>query len=147
MFASASTDGSIKIWDAVNFSCVRTLDHAHNGEPISSVQFSRDGKHLLSGGLDKQARIWEISTGKEILTFGNEDKGKFSMSARYTFGEDQIIIADETSPNVFLYNAKTGELSSQLEGHSSHVRNISVSPVEHSFISCGDDSRARFWSI
>lgn len=50
VYASASKDGSIKLWDVVSNRCVNTIKNAHNGEIVSSVQFSPSGKYLLSSG-------------------------------------------------------------------------------------------------
>ncbi len=147
IFASASKDGSIKIWDAVEFSCIRTIDHAHSGESVETIQFSSDGKHILTSGQDKQARVWEVASGKELLTIGSEEKGKFKIDARFTYGDEFILSAMEPSSEISIFSSKTGELVHQLEGHSSIIRSLCVSPFEDSFISCSDDSKARFWSL
>ena len=44
MYASASVDGMIKIWDGVSSSCVSTFPRAHDGAEVCSVQFARNGK-------------------------------------------------------------------------------------------------------
>ena len=32
-------------------------------EPVYSVAFSPDGKHVASGSFDKRVRVWEIAIG------------------------------------------------------------------------------------
>ena len=49
-FVSGSKDGSIKIWDGVSNRCVATFLQAHEGAPVCSVAFSRNGKYVLSSG-------------------------------------------------------------------------------------------------
>lgn len=43
-YASASKDGSIKIWDGVSNRCVNTFYKAHDGAEVCSVAFTRNGK-------------------------------------------------------------------------------------------------------
>lgn len=51
--ATASADGAIKIWDAVNGKVLNTIKDAHNGAPVTSIRFSRNAKYLLSCGLSE----------------------------------------------------------------------------------------------
>ena len=53
-FVSGSMDGSIKIWDGVSNRCIGTFIKAHDGAPVCSVVFSRNGKYVLSSGKVKQ---------------------------------------------------------------------------------------------
>lgn len=48
LYASASIDGMIKIWDGVSSSCISTFPRAHDGAPVCSVQFARNGKSKIS---------------------------------------------------------------------------------------------------
>ena len=47
LYASASIDGMIKIWDGVSSSCISTFPRAHDGAPVCSVQFARNGKSRI----------------------------------------------------------------------------------------------------
>ena len=63
-FASCSTDGSVKIWDGVNFRCTRTIEAAHGGTEVYSAKISRNGKYLLTAGRDSIPRLWDLSSGR-----------------------------------------------------------------------------------
>ena len=70
--ASASRDGTVRIWDATTGKEVLTLT-AHNGAAVS-VAWSPDGRHLASGGADdKTVKIWDSGTGKNIITLPGGD--------------------------------------------------------------------------
>ena len=43
-----------------------TIGHSEN---VSSVAITPDGKYIVSGSSDKTIKLWEISSGKEILTY------------------------------------------------------------------------------
>lgn len=57
---TASADGSIKIWDLRQSSCLYTL-FAHKNAAATSVSCSLDGNYFVSGGKDCQAHVWKTS--------------------------------------------------------------------------------------
>jgi WD40 repeat protein len=65
MFASASLDGIIKLWDARTFSVLITL-HA-DSTLIGSLCFSPDGQTLASGG-SKAVKLWHVETGQLLAS-------------------------------------------------------------------------------
>ncbi len=68
---AGSMDGNIRLWDVKTGAKIRTFT-GHSYE-VASVAFSRDGKHVLSGG-DASTRLWDTATGEEIATMMEFDK-------------------------------------------------------------------------
>ncbi len=60
--ASASQDGTVKIWDAVTGQVTHTLKSS-----ASRLAFSPDGKRLATGGHDNAVTLWDVSTGQVAL--------------------------------------------------------------------------------
>jgi RNA polymerase sigma factor (sigma-70 family) len=44
-----------------------------HGEAVRSLAFATDGKTLVSGSHDRTARLWDVSTGKELRRFDEPD--------------------------------------------------------------------------
>jgi eukaryotic-like serine/threonine-protein kinase len=65
--AIANQRGGIDLWDLAKQEKVRTLE-GHT-EVATGLVFSPDGTRLFSGGLDLTARLWQVETGYELLTF------------------------------------------------------------------------------
>ena len=70
MLATASYDHTVKLWNATTGECIRTFNM--HTEPVYSVAFSPDGKHVASGSFDKRVRVWEIATGLLEKTYRGE---------------------------------------------------------------------------
>ncbi len=56
---SASFDSTVRLWDVERGICIHTL--TKHQEPVYSVAFSPDGKHLASGSFDKCVHIWNTT--------------------------------------------------------------------------------------
>src|SRR4029079_16075551 len=64
----ASRSGELMIWDVTSQTLVREIKDAHS-DTVMGVEFSRDGKYLLSGGADKFVKIFEVATGTHVRSF------------------------------------------------------------------------------
>src|SRR5262249_35923094 len=67
--ATASDDGSIRIWDAANGKEVRTIPIGITESNLLRLPgFSPDGKRLVVPAGAHLAKVWDASSGQEVLT-------------------------------------------------------------------------------
>ena len=52
------------MWDALTGTELQQLN-GHTGY-VTSVAFSPDGIHIISGSWDKSVQVWDASTGAEL---------------------------------------------------------------------------------
>jgi transducin (beta)-like 1 len=67
MLATASFDGSVRLWDVSDGSCYRIFNR--HQDSVYSVAFSPSGDFLASGSLAGQLYIWNIEEGKHIKSY------------------------------------------------------------------------------
>lgn len=70
MLATASFDGTVRLWNVENGSCISVL--SRHRDSVYSVAFSPSGEYLASGSLAGQLYVWKVKDGKPIKNF----KGK-----------------------------------------------------------------------
>jgi WD40 repeat protein/transcriptional regulator with XRE-family HTH domain len=75
--ATASSDGTARIWDAFTGKELLAVDPAAG--ILWAAAFSPDGKLLATAGEDKIARIWDASTGKELLALSGHHADVFHI--------------------------------------------------------------------
>ncbi len=69
IIATADIHGLVRLWDA---NTLRPLDDlAGHRAPVSHAELSPDGRRLLSWAEDATARLWDITTGKELRAFAD----------------------------------------------------------------------------
>jgi WD40 repeat protein len=94
----------------------------------SCVAFSPKGKHIVSGGGGDFARVFEIATGKELVTFKGHSGYVTSMA--YSPDGQRIVSASRNSRipgEVKVWEAATGREIFALKGHATDVYSVAFS--------------------
>lgn len=91
-FFTASKDGSVRYWDGDRFEQILLLT-GHFAE-INSLAVSRTGAFVLSGGMDRQVRVWERT--KDIVFISEEKERQLEkvfdrVNTREEGGTEQIL--------------------------------------------------------
>ena len=77
---------------------------------VSTIDFSPDGKYLVSGSSDKNIKLWEVETGREIRTFVAEDMVDF-----VAFSPDgKFLLSLESKGGAKLWEVRTGKETRKL---------------------------------
>jgi WD40 repeat protein len=93
---SASTDGSIKLWQQPGEGKLL----AHPGQ-VTSAALSPDGSRLLTGCSDKQVRSWNLSNGQIERPFSGPSLGVLCVAMNSTGAQVAAGSADKT---LFVWN-------------------------------------------
>jgi hypothetical protein len=135
--ASASYDGTVKLWDADTGQEVLTL-RGHSGR-VTSVAFSPDGRRLASANDDGTVMLWDAATGQEVLTL----RGHSYSVGSVAFSPDGRRLASANDDGTAkLWDADTGQEVLTLRGHSQRVSSVAFSPDGRRLASAGWTDRA-----
>ncbi|KAG8623992.1 hypothetical protein KVT40_008968 [Elsinoe batatas] len=119
------------------------LGHAHN---VCTLDAASDGLHLVSGGWDTQARVWDIERGETVA----ELKGHEASVWAVLVYDDQHIITGCADRHIRIF-APQGKLLCDIGGLPDVVRALCKLPPNHpsgaAFASAGNDQIIRLWTI
>jgi WD40 repeat protein len=141
------SDFTIWLWDLESGRAVRRLGEergwAHRGY-VWALAFSPDGSHVLSGGVDRTARLWDVARGQEVGPFAGHDGPVRAVA----FSPDgQRALSGGTDGTVRLWDVATRQEVHRFRGQEREVLSVAFSPDGRRALSGGSDGSVRLWQL
>jgi len=138
--ASASNDGTAKLWDVTKGQEQVTL-YGHHGRNYC-VAFSPDGRLLASCSDDATVRLWDVATRRHRATLAGHSKRVRSAA----FSPDGKTLATAGwDSTVRLWDVTTGRERALSLSHPGWVNCVTFSPDGTLLASCGSDATVKLW--
>ena len=138
--ATASTDGTAKVWDVATGE--ELLTFSGHTDAVWSVAFSPDGVLLATASADGTARIWDLASGDELLTLSGHEGPVW----RVAFSPDgKRLVTTSGDRTAKIWDARSGEELLTLAGHTDFVRGVAFSPDGTRLATTSNDLTARIW--
>lgn len=138
-----------------------TIDGAGHTAKIRSLEYTSDGRSLVTAGYDKVVRVWSAATGQLERTIRGEigpgaagrihaatlSAGDQFLALGGWFGKSETPRHDmaDTAYKIRLVDFYSGEVIRLLPGHSDVVLSLDFSHQGARLVSGGGDDRAILW--
>ena len=122
--------------------CCRTFE-GHTSQ-VNSVALSADGRWALSGGSDKNLRLWDVNSGKCIRILDGHT-GRVTSVALSTDGCWGLSGSDDQT--VRMWDVNSGKCIRILDGHTDRVTSVALSADARWALSGGWDKTLRLWGV
>jgi WD40 repeat protein len=134
-----SRSGELMIWDVANRELIREIEDAHS-DTVFGIEFSRDGKQIVSGAADKFVKIHEVETGKHVRSFEGHTHHVMDVSWQ---ADGSTLVSAGADNAIKVWNVETGEQIRTIAGYTKQVTSISFSGITGNVISSGGDKTVR----
>ncbi len=132
---------------------------------ISSVIFSKDGNWILTGNLDKKAKLWsatnyrhsqpqdiEFNDEERLGIYGRPVSATTELHTGWVFGaalspDGHQVITGSYDRSAKLWETATGELLRTLQGHRGSVRAVQFMHKTQRAVTASWDGRAKLWDV
>ena len=139
-FASAGTDGSVRIWDPDTGSERRRID-VHAGA-VYGAAYSPDGSVLATASEDRTVRLHDTTSWTERMVLRGHEGTVFAVS----FAPDGATVATASRDRTArLWRGVDGTQQLVLTGHTGGVLDVAHSPDGALVATGSDDATVRVW--
>jgi WD40 repeat protein len=121
---------------------IRTLN-VHSSW-VYVVAVTADGRQAITGSDDPLLKLWDLPTGRELLTFTGHT-GRVNDVALTTDGRHVVSASDDCT--LRLWDLQTGQELHTFSGHGHRVNSVAVLPAGRHAISASDDGTLRIWDL
>jgi len=119
-----------------------------HSDMVRAVAFNADGTRLASVSHDLTVRLWDVKTGRDVLTLEKMDS--FMHNVAFDRVNDNLIVSNRTK-NLQVFSPSPSpepqdSRSIALKDHNSFISTVNYSPSGHQVVSSSWEGAIRFWN-
>ncbi|KAK1332580.1 hypothetical protein QTO34_007263 [Cnephaeus nilssonii] len=156
---SASSDTTVKVWNAHKGFCMSTL-RTHK-DYVKALAYAKDKELVASAGLDRQIFLWDVNTLTALTASNNTVTSKLLLSliasslsgnkdSIYSLAMNQlgtIIVSGSTEKVLRVWDPRTCAKLMKLKGHTDNVKALLLNRDGTQCLSGSSDGTIRLWSL
>src|SRR5207248_1251016 len=126
---------TVHVWNAADGKEALTLPHA---DDVLALAFSVDKAKILTGSADRQTRLWDVATKKELQFFAHP--GPVRAVALHPNNKDLVSAAGKA------VTAEAGSVVRVVPVSPGPVNALTITPNNTHVLTAGSDKLVTFWN-
>lgn len=120
----------------------KSYELSEHTQAITDIALNPSGSFFISGSLDTNAKKWDSTTGKCLLTLSH------GQAIKCVATNNNHIITGSIDHTVKIWDAQTGKCLFTLVGHTKPITTVAISPCGNYVITGSNmDKTIRIWNI
>jgi serine/threonine protein kinase len=117
---------------------------AAHPKAVITFALTRDDNFLFTGSADKSARLWDIHTGRAVMTY----KGHLgAVRGLCATGDQRRLITGSWDATCKLWDVEIGKCLKTYAGHTQAVSAVALASDGKFFVSAGEDGTVKQWEV
>ncbi|KYM99820.1 PREDICTED: WD repeat-containing protein 48 [Cyphomyrmex costatus] len=148
---SASSDTTVKVWNAHKGFCMSTL-RTHK-DYVKALAYAKEREQVASAGLDKSIFLWDVNT-LTALTASNNTVTTSSLSGNrdsiYSLAMNQVgtvIVSGSTEKVLRVWDPRFCTKLMKLRGHTDNIKALVINRDGTQCLSASSDGTIKLWSL
>ncbi|XP_077560332.1 WD repeat-containing protein 48 isoform X2 [Haemaphysalis longicornis] len=148
---SASSDTTVKVWNAYKGFCMSTL-RTHK-DYVKALAYAKDRERVASAGLDRVIFLWDVNTltaltaSNNTVTTSSLTDNKDSIYSLAMNPSGTVIISGSTEKVIRVWDPRTCQKMPKLKGHTDNVKALVLNREGTQCLSGSSDGTIRLWSL
>ena len=115
----------------------------------SPLDFSRDGRLLISGSGDRTVRIWDLyDQFQKALVISDDDDFRYPRVSSVTISPDATLVAAGCLDTIVrIWDVASGTLLERLQGHKDGISSVAFTPDGKGLVSGSLDNSVKYWDV
>lgn len=153
--ATLGDEGTLRLWQLPP---AQPVQFAGNGNSVTAVALTVDGKNLVTGGADKTIRVFDATNGQQVRTFPDVPEAVTSLALN---ADSSLTVAGSVNGVIRFWNTADGTPrkgpeadnpnavppSPMLTGHTTAVTALAFDTEQRRIVSAGADGTLRWWRL
>ena len=113
--------------------------------PLTNCAFNKSGDKFITGSYDRTCKVWERTTGDELLTLEGHRNVVYAIAFNNPYGDK--IITGSFDKTCKLWNSETGENLHTYRRHSTEIVCLNFDPQGTTIATGSMDNTSRLWDV
>ncbi len=155
VLATASEDKTVKLWDAATGKSVLSLidknsdqtnaEQTAHDAAVTALAFGSDGKTIATGGLDKNVKIWTVTSGTIRTTLSGHTAGVMALAFGLPNADGATLVTGSSNGELKMWSAVVGkELWRLSASRTQSISSVAFSP-DGATIAAGSGTQIHCW--